>query len=59
MKPKKKTFPRARVYVCPHCGKAYAMGYNGTIKGCDTCTNITRDKMGMIIKEKNNEILGI
>ena len=32
--------------TCKICGKAYTMGENGMIDGCDTCRGIERDKDG-------------
>lgn len=32
--------------VCRLCGHAFELGHNGTVKGCDVCLGIQRDKNG-------------
>jgi ribosomal protein L37AE/L43A len=31
---------------CKKCKKGFVMGWNGTIDGCDECTNTVRDSRG-------------
>lgn len=30
---------------CPHCRKAYTLGVDGTVDGCDECTGTVRNPL--------------
>jgi hypothetical protein len=32
--------------MCPQCGRAYRLGYDGVMDGCDECQGVKRDKDG-------------
>jgi hypothetical protein len=40
---------------CTKCLCIYVLGVNGTVKGCDKCTGVKRDKDGLVW-EKNERV---
>lgn len=42
--------PRNQLVTCALCGKKYELGRTGTIRGCDVCTGVQRDRNGMIVE---------
>ena len=45
-----------KVLTCPNCLEEYTLGRTGTVKGCDRCEGITRNKDGMIIPDPFVEV---
>ena len=49
MKPKQPTETKPLHAVCEYCGKAFILGVDGTIYGCDECSGCVRRTDGTAI----------